>query len=439
MPVASPGDLWSERHVSNATVHLRPGHVQPIWAGHPWVYAQAIARVEGAAPRVGDVVRVVDPHGHLIGRGFWSPKKAIPVRIVTRDEASLDDAGWLIDRLRAAIARRAAIGLPDATAGLRTNGFRLLHAEGDDVPGLVVDLFGVEIDRDGPHGGVAVVQVGTAGLRARAAAIVEALQATVRPRAIVDRTSAGVAQSEGFSLESPSKLSRGDASSVLAFEERGLAFEIPTELGQKTGFYFDQRPLRARVEALSSGRRVLDTYCYVGAIALSAARGGARSVLAIDESMPALEVAAACARNNALQIELVRADVRRELPKLAEAGKRFDLVVLDPPKLAPTRADRDGASHYQTKLVEAAASLVDAGGLLIVCSCSTALGFPELGRCLAIGARRGGRSARILERLGQGGDHPVPAAFPEGLYLATLIAELGALPKPTAPTEGAPQ
>ncbi len=396
--------------------------MQPIWAGHPWVYAQAIARIEGAAPTPGDEVRVVDPHGHSLGRGFYSPRKAIPVRLFTRDDAeSLDDDLWLVDRLQRALARRRAIGLPAAIdPARRTDGYRLLHAEGDFVPGLVVDCFGV--DDDG-RGGVVVVQVGTAGLRRRAALLVSAIEKTLAPSAIIDRTTTSVAQGEGFTL-APGTFDRGKAES-LRFRERGLSYEIPLEIGQKTGFYFDQRGLRDRVETLARDRKVLDTYCYVGPIALAAARGGARSVLAIDDSMKALEVGAANARANGLKVAFERGDVRKELPKLAALGERFDLVILDPPKLAPTRGDRDAAAQYQTKLVEAACAVTAKDGLLVVCSCSTALGMPELARSLAIGARKGGRVATVLERLGQGPDHPVPAAFPEGIYLSTLIAELG--------------
>jgi 23S rRNA (cytosine1962-C5)-methyltransferase len=400
-----------------ATVHLRPGHVQPIWAGHPWVYAQAIARIEGGRPEPGDVVRVIDPQARLLGRGFWSPRQAIPVRLFTRDdETDLESPEWLIERLRGAMRRRRAIGLPDAD----TNGYRLMHAEGDDVPGLVIDRFGT--DEEG-RGGVAVVQAGTAGLRRRAHLLIAAIEEVLAPTAILDRTPASVAKGEGFELDD--KLNRGDVAQ-LSFRERGLAYEIPTELAQKTGYYFDQRGLRARVEALSKDRRVLDTYCYVGPIALSAARGAAKSVYGIDDSLRALEVASQCAKLNGLSVRFERGDVRQELPKLAAAGERFDLVVLDPPKLAPKRGDRDGAINYQTKLVEQAAAVVEPGGIMVVCSCSTALGASELARCLAIGARRGGRSATVLERLGQGGDHPVPAAFPEGIYLSTLIAELAA-------------
>jgi 23S rRNA (cytosine1962-C5)-methyltransferase len=337
--------------------------------------------------------------------------------LVVRDETtSLDDAQWLVDRIEAARRRRRSVGLPSE----ETNGYRLLHAEGDGVPGLVVDHFGA--GKEG-RSGVIVVQVGTAGLYARADKIIEALRATIAPDAILDRTSESSARGEGFVVDGRF----GDPASVeaLRFSERGLRFSIPRDVGQKTGFYFDQRDLRGRVESVSRDRRVLDAYCYVGPIAMSAARGGAKNVLAIDDSLRALEVGDACAKENDLAIDFRRGDVRKELPKLAAEGLRFDLVVLDPPKLAPTRGDRDGAAHYTSKLVEAGCAVTEANGLMIVCSCSTALGANDLARALAIGARRAGRHATILDRLGQGADHPVPAAFPEGIYLSTILAEIG--------------
>lgn len=400
-------------------VHLRPGHVQPVWAGHPWVYAQAVARVEPSTPAPGDEVRVVDPQGNLLGRGFWSARSAIPVRLVVRDEETdLDGPAWLEAKLRAALGRRRALGLPDLGAAA-TDGFRMVHAEGDGVSGLVVDRFGGEADGTG---GVLSVQVGTAGLRRRAAMVRDALEAVLRPTAVLDRTSASAAKAEGFDLAgSPFEKGKVDA---LRFRERGLAYTIPTDLGQKTGYYFDQRGLRDRVEALARGRRVLDAYCYVGSAGLAAARGGASSVLCLDDSLRAIEVGAQCARENGLALRFERADVKKQLPVLAAAGEKFDLVVLDPPKLAPTRGDRDAAMKYTQRLVEAACDVLAPAGLLVLSSCSQALRMGDLVRALAIGARRRDRLATVLERLGQGADHPVPAAFDEGVYLSTAVAEL---------------
>lgn len=255
-----------------ATVRLKPGHVQPVWMGHPWVYAQAIERVEGGAT-AGDEVRVVDPRGNVLGRGFYSPGSAIPVRLLVRDETTHLDAAFFRSRIERALHLRASLGLPNA----HTTGFRLVHAEGDGLPGLIVDRFD----------DVLAVQLGTIGLKLRESEIFDALWSLAGPRAILDRTSGQTAKTEKFTVASG--VVRGDESlKALAFLERDLRFEVPLELGQKTGFYFDQRQLRARVEQLAHGRRVLDAYTFIGAFAMAAARGGATEVVAVDES--ALEI-----------------------------------------------------------------------------------------------------------------------------------------------------
>lgn len=392
----------------SARFFLKPGHVQPVWAGHPWVFAQAVAKIDGQ-PEPGAEVVVCDPKGEALGRGLYSPSSAIVVRLFTRDpERALDEA-FFAQRIERALERRRAQQLPSA----ETTGYRAVHAEGDGLPGLVVDVFGDSL----------AVQWGTVGLARRAGVLLDVLERQLSPRAIVERTSLDIARREGFTAGSG--VLRGDASTAaFRFLERGLAFEIPLGLAQKTGYYFDQRPLRARVEALSAGRRVLDTYCFVGSIALAAARGGAREVVAVDTSAPALDVAARVARDNALEgrVRYVEADALVELEKAAGA---FELVVCDPPKLAPNRTAAHKAMNRMRRLSAAASRALCDGGWLVLCSCSAALGHAELARALALGARDAGREATVLERLFQGPDHPVPAAFPEGLYLSSIIAVVG--------------
>jgi 23S rRNA (cytosine1962-C5)-methyltransferase len=404
------------------TVRLKPGHVQPVWAGHPWVYAQAVERVEGGATP-GDEVEVVDPRGNLLGRGFYSPGSAIPVRILVRDAKTRLDAGFFHARVRQAAEHRAALGLPADD----TTGYRLVHAEGDGLPGLIVDRFADTF----------VVQLLTFGMKAREMLILEAL-AELGPRTIYDRTPPHVAKAEQFgSLSSPGDaralppdgpgggVVRGDAITHLAMKERGLAYALPLELGQKTGFYFDQRGLRARVEQLAKGKRVLDTYSYVGAFAMAAARGGAEHVVAIDESAVAIEVGAELARANGLheRIEHRRQDARKALQEAGVAGG-FDLVVVDPPRLAPTKGSREGALVAYSKLAENGCRATKPGGLLVLCSCSAAVDLASLTRALAIGALHANVSAVVLERHFQGPDHPVNAAFNEGLYLKALVARV---------------
>jgi 23S rRNA (cytosine1962-C5)-methyltransferase len=388
------------------TVVVKAGHVQPVWAGHPWVFAQAVERVEGGV-LAGDDVEVRDPRGNSLGRGLYSPGSAIPVRLYTRDAQRAVDGALFAERIERALERRRIFGLPSE----ETTAFRLIHAEGDDLPGLIVDRFG----------DVLSIQIGTIGVKRREAAVLSAL-AQLGARAIVDRTPERTAKSEGF--EPRSGVIQGEASlQAFEFKERGLAFRIPLELGQKTGFYLDQRPLRARVEALARGRRVLDAFSYVGAIALSAARGGATAVEAVDNSALAIEVGAECAAMNGLG-ERIRFERNDAHEALAHAGRHggFELVICDPPKLAPSRGARGRALDAMRRLAGEGARATVPGGLFVLCSCSASIGMGELTRALALGARDVGCRATVLERHTQGADHPVPAAFPEGLYLTSVIA-----------------
>jgi 23S rRNA (cytosine1962-C5)-methyltransferase len=393
-------------------VTLKPGHIQPVWSGHPWVFAQAIAHVEGGA-LPGDEVRVVDPHGGFLGRGLYTPRSSIPVRVVTRDDVPIDGA-LVRRRVERAIEARRDLGLPHRGAGHETTGYRLIHAEGDGLPGLIVDVLGDTL----------AVQIGTIGMKRREGLVFDALAHALSPRAIIDRTSPATAKMEGF--EAASGVVRGDPGvTELTFQERGLSFAIPLSLGQKTGFYFDQRPLRARVEQLAHGKRVLDTYTFVGAIAIAAARGGASEVAAIDESALALEVGAEQARRNGVEARVAfqRQDARRALAAASD-DRGYDLVVCDPPKLAPTRGSKDGAAGAYRALASAGCRATRAGGVLVLCSCSSAITMDDLTRALALGARNARAQATVFDRCFQGADHPVPAAFPEGLYLKSLLARI---------------
>ncbi len=396
-------------------MRLKRGHVQPVWAGHPWVYAQAVDRIDGGAV-AGDEVSVVDPRGNLLGRGFYSPGSAIPVRLLVRDATTRLDGSFFRARVEQAAALRGTLGLraepvpgSEPSGPSANTGYRLVHAEGDGLPGLIVDRYG----------DVLVIQMGTLGMKQRESQVHEALLAAVGPRAIVDRTSAQTAKTEGFVPSSG--VVRGDDVKALDFVERGLRFRVPLELGQKTGFYFDQRGLRGRIEELANGKRILDAYCFVGAFAIAAARGGASEVVAVDESARALEVGAECAALNGVsdRIRFVKGDARRAL---REANGAFDVVIVDPPRLAPTRGAREQALVAYSKLAENACRATRPGGLLVLCSCSAAVDLAELTRALATGATRANADATVLERWFQGPDHPVPAAFGEGLYLKALLA-----------------
>jgi 23S rRNA (cytosine1962-C5)-methyltransferase len=363
------------------------------------------------------VVEVVDPEGRFQGRGFWSPDSAIPVRLLTRRPDEALDEALLGARIAAAAARREKLlGLPSA----ETDGFRLVHAEGDALPGLIADRYGATV----------CAQLLTRGMKRRQEALFDALAALPGIERVIEVAAGEPQRREG--IEAATRVVRGagagadagaagdeDAALELAFRERGFRFRVPLGLAQKTGYYFDQRENRGRVEALARGRRVLDACTYLGGFALAAARGGAREVVAVDRAEPVLAAAAAIAEENGLGAAIAwrPGDVRRDLGRWADAGERHDLVVLDPPKLAPTLRALDRARSAYEGLNAAALRLVEPGGVLATCSCSAALGPEELLRLVAVAARRVGRRVDVLAVGGQAPDHPTPAAFPEGRYL----------------------
>jgi 23S rRNA (cytosine1962-C5)-methyltransferase len=388
-------------------IRLRSGHVQPIWAGHPWVFAQAIEDVDGA-PGAGDVVNVVDSRDQFIGRGYWSPKSAIPVRILSRDREDLLDGASLGRRIDTAAAWRAELfSLPSR----ETNGYRLVHAEGDSLAGLVVDVYG----------DVATVQFLTVGMKARENDIVGHIARVTGARSIVEVASERMQRLEGF--KSSTGVVRGPDVHRLAFRERGLELEVAADTGQKTGYYFDQRPNRALVEQLARGRRVLDAFSYVGAFALSAVRGGASHVLAVDSSAAAIATGATLAAHHGYsdRIDFAKDDLKRALPELSHKKERFDLVIVDPPKLVPTARHLDAGRKAYRRLNASALRVCATDGLMLTCSCSAAVRPGDFLRTLGLAARDAGREVTMLTMGQQGPDHPVPASFPEGRYLKAAL------------------
>lgn len=383
------------------SVELHRAHATPVASGHPWVFAQAVARVRGT-PQDGDEVVVLDPFGKALGRGFWAADSAISVRLLTRDAERALDADFFAQRVRAAVHARRLFGLPST----ETSGYRLIHAEGDGLSGLIADVYG----------DVVVLQLLTAGIERRVGWVVEALASALAPRAIL-RTS-----KERDGAPAAPALLAGAQPETLEFRERGLVFRLPGQALQKTGYYFDQREHRAEVERLARDREVLDACCYVGGFALAAARGGARSVLGLDSSAPALELGAQLARDNALRIDYERADVRETLGTMAQAGRSFDMVIFDPPKLVPTAKHLEKGRRAYRKLNAHAIALTRPGGVLVTCSCSAAMGETDFLRMLALASGDAGRELCVLRVGKQGPDHALLPGFGEGSYLKTVFA-----------------
>jgi 23S rRNA (cytosine1962-C5)-methyltransferase len=384
-----------------ARVLLRQGRARPLWFGHPWVYANAVARVEGS-PEPGDVVALADDAGRFIGRGFYNPRSQIPVRLCTRADEAID-AAFFRARVARAKAIRGRLGLPSES----TNVYRLINSEGDDLPGLVVDIYG----------DAAVVQLTTLGIAGRRNEVYDALEAELGVKTIFELAPAAYAELEGFAAGS--RVARGASRATLPVIENGIKLEVEPLSGQKTGMFIDQRETRARVGALARGARVLDCYAYAGGFSLAAARGGAAAITAVDSSARAVARIEAHAAANGAKIDAVEADVFRYLE--TATPKAFDLVIIDPPKFARARKDLEAARKGYERLNSLAIQATAPGGVLVTCSCSQNVDAETFERIVAAGAKQAGREVRVFERRGAASCHLVPPAFPEGEYLKVLL------------------
>jgi len=299
---------------------------------------------------------------------------------------------------------RARVGLPSA----RTTAYRLINSEGDELPGLVVDVYD----------DAAVVQLTTLGMAQRRAEIFDALDAELQCRTIFEAAAASYADLEGF--QAVSRVARGESRASVACLEDGIKLEVEPLGGQKTGMFLDQRENRARVGQLARGARVLDCYSYAGGFSLQAARGGAATVTAVDSSARAVARVEAHAAANGAKIEAVEADVFRFLE--TATPRAYDLIIIDPPKFARARKDLDAARKGYERLNALALGAVAPGGLLVTCSCSQNVDAMEFERIIAAGAKLASRQVRVLEQHGPGADHPLPPAFAEGQYLKVVFA-----------------
>jgi 23S rRNA (cytosine1962-C5)-methyltransferase len=386
-------------------VHLRPGKQRSLQRRHPWVFSGAVAHVAGD-PTAGATVRVQSSDGELLGLGAFSPVSQIRVRMWTFADEIVDDA-FVADRITRAAARRTAL----LASG--TDSARLVFSEGDGVPGLTADRYGDTV----------VCQLTTAGADAWRDVIADALIALPGVRTVFERSDADVREREG--LDARVGLMRGDEPdpSLVAHEGR-WQFAVDVAGGHKTGFYLDQRNARAAIAGLAAGRRVLNVFSYTGAFSVVAAAGGAESILSIDSSAPALEVAARNASLNGVDIgEQMEADAFTALRGLRDRARQYDLIMLDPPKLAANDKQVEKASRAYKDLNLLAVKLLAPGGTLLTFSCSGAMSTDLFQKVVAGAALDANRTVRIVGRLAQPSDHPVPLSFPEAEYLKGLVLE----------------
>ncbi len=386
-------------------LRLMPGRDRRVKHGHPWVYSNEI-RMDAAARALppGSPVRLEGEDGVRHGVWHFNPHSLIAARLLDRRRDAAPDAAWFHGRLAAALALRARLGVAHFC--------RLAHAEADGLPGLVVDRFD----------DVLAVQANTAGMDRALPLVLEALESLVSPRAILLRNDSPVRRLEGLAEET--RLAHG-TEALARVEENGLTFEVDLLNGQKTGWFFDQRDNRARVAALASGATVLDAFCHTGGFGLAAAKAGAASVTLLDRSQPALDLALATAAANGLTgIEALRGDALEVLEKLGAAGRRFGVVVSDPPAFAKTRKDIPNALRAYARLARLSAALAEPGGFLFIASCSHHAEPLAFFDAVAEGVFRARRTGRILWSGGAGPDHPVHPMLPESAYLKAQLLQL---------------
>jgi len=386
---------------------LKPGREKSLKRKHPWVFSGAVARVEGD-PQMGDTIDVRSADGEFLAVAAYSPHSQIRARVWDWEERAIDGA-FFNERIKRSVERRRA--LLDAGA---TDAMRLIYGESDGLPGIIADRYG----------DIVVVQLNSAGAERWREHIIEYIQQVTIASCLWERSDAEVRQLEG--LPSRTGLLHGAAPAVpLMISEHGLLFEIGFEGGHKTGFYLDQRDNRLKVRALAKDRDVLDCFCYSGGFALNALIGGAKSVTAIDSSADALAQARRNEELNKLpQAEWLEADVFQALRRFRDQRRDFDLIVLDPPKFAPTVSHVEKAARAYKDINLLAFKLLRPGGVLVTFSCSGGVSADLFQKIVAGSALDAGVQAQIIERLGPGADHPVALNFPESEYLKGLICRV---------------
>ena len=392
---------------------LKDGKERSLFRRHPWIFEGSVARLDGRA-RPGDTVEVVDAGGRRLAKAAWSPSSQIRARVSSFDPDEIIDDAFFKRRVAAAVARREAM---PQLAG--QDGMRLIHGESDGLPGVIADRYGDTI----------CLQLTAAGPDKWRKAIVGALAKVAGISRIYERSDSDVRGLEG--LEPVTGWVHGEApqgdDSPLSIDENGVRLGVDVVGGHKTGFYLDQRDNRLLTRALATGKSVLNCFCYTGGFSLQALAGGAASVLSIDSSGPALAGARANLALNpqldATRAEWREADVFDALRVFRKEGRKFDLIVLDPPKFAPSAAHADRAARAYKDINLLGFRLLNPGGYLLTYSCSGGIGLELFQKIVAGAAVDAGRDARILQRLSAGPDHPVALHFPEGEYLKGLLVQ----------------
>lgn len=394
----------SDNPQSRATITLLPGRQKRAEGGHPWIYSNEIV-MEAATKALpaGGLVTVRKADGKGLGVATFNPHPLVGARLLSRDATQKIDRVFLTRTLRRALAAREKLFVEPC--------YRLVHAEADGLPGLVVDRFDKAL----------VCQFNTAGMALLESEVLAALDQLIEPATIVLRNDNPARLTEG--LTSDVRVAKGTVEGAIEFVENGARFRADLLAGQKTGWFFDQRANRHFMSGLARDGRVLDLYTFAGGFAVQAALAGAREVVGIDRSEAALTLAKEAADLNGVtgRCTFRRAEAFAEMERLTQADERFDVVIADPPAFIKAKKDVGAGLRGYRKLAHLAGALVARGGFLFLASCSHNAELPAFAEAIRRGIADTGRNARILRTSGADADHPVHPALPESAYLKAQI------------------
>ena len=393
----------------NPKLFLKKDRDRSVRQRHPWIFSGAIGRIEGS-PGIGETVDIHSAEGEFLGRAAYSPQSSIRARMWTWEDIEIGN-DFLERRIQRAIEARQGLMVAENDDALR-----LIHAESDGLPGVVVDRYG----------DVLVLQCLTAGAERWRDVIVTTLLKVTSLDTIFERSDVDVRELEGLPKRS-GVLHGADPTDRIVIQENGIRFGVDVKTGQKTGFYLDQRHNRQRVRELVAGKSVLNCFCYTGGFSLYALAGGASKVVSVDSSGSALEIGRENMALNGFPGEKagwMEGDVFLLLRRFRDEARKFDAIILDPPKFAPTAAQAEKAARAYKDINLLAFKLLNQGGLLFTFSCSGGISAELFQKIVAGAALDAKVDARIVETLAQGPDHPVALNFPEGAYLKGLVCQV---------------
>ena len=386
-----------------ARLFLAKGREKSLLRRHPWVFSGAVTRVEGNAAS-GETIDVCDFQGKWLARAAFSPQSQIRARVWTFDQQEAVDRDFFINRLQTAQQWRTWLAERDDLTG-----YRLIAGESDGMPGITIDRFQNFI----------VLQLLSAGAEYQRANLLAALQHCYPECSIYDRSDVAVRKKEGLPLAQGLVLG-DEPPALLPIREHGMQILVDIKEGHKTGFYLDQRDSRLAARRFSANAKVLNCFSYTGAFAVSALMGGCEHVISVDTSQAALDVARQNVELNQLDLckaEFVRDDVFQLLRKYRDEGRKFDLIIMDPPKFVENKSQLAGACRGYKDINMLAMNLLNSGGILLSFSCSGLMPIELFQKILADAAIDAGRDVQFIEQYRQAADHPVIASYPEGLYL----------------------